>query len=507
MTGIGLGIPTRSNSMIYLDRRHVLMGASGLFATTFLPAPANATGKLLAPAAMQTDIDILVDAYSSLHPGLYRYLTPVEFQRERQRLDQFAGTPRTLGDFYLALTAFTASIRCGHSFPNPANQTPDVASALFGKPDRLPFAFAWLDRRMIITADLGSGHNLPAGSEVVAIDGIGAPDILAKMLPYARTDGSNNARKVADLGIPGDADQPAFDVLRALIFPSAGLAACVEVRADGRTATITCPLMTAAARDAALRHPSQSSPYGWTFEVRGCVGVLTMPTWAVFHAKWDWRNFIDDSVDTAINRKLTGIVIDVRENGGGLDCGAAIIARLIEAPLAAGIYSRHVRYRRIPDRLAPNLKTWDRSFKDWGASAIGPDADGFYTLARPGDASDVDTIQPTGRRFQGKVAVLVGPKNASATFGFASIMRRHRLGTLIGEQTGGNRRGINGGAFYFVGLPGSGIEVDLPLIAYWPDTPQPDAGIVPDIIVPFRATDLQAGRDTALAGAVLIASN
>jgi len=492
--------------MMHLDRRHLLTGASGLVATAFLPTPAKASDTLLSPAAMLSDIGILSDAYVSLHPGLYRYLTPMGFQHERQRLNRFAATPRTLGAFYLALSAFTASIRCGHSFPNPANQTPTVASALFGKPDRLPFAFAWLDRRMIVTADLGSGHHLPIGSEIVAIDGIGARDMLAKMLPYARTDGSNDARKVADLGIPGDADQPTFDVLRALLFPASDSSARVAVRINGKVAPIACPLMTAAARDATLRHPSNGSPYGWTFEVRGTVGILTMPTWAVFHDKWDWQGFIDASLDTAIDRKLSGIVIDVRDNGGGLDCGAAIVARLIDAPLAADNYSRHVRYRKIPDRLAPYLKTWDRSFKDWGASAIGPDAAGFYTLTRPGDASDTDTIQPKGRRFAGKVAVLVGPKNASATFGFASLMQRYRLGTLIGEQTGGNRRGINGGAFFFIGLPGSGIEVDLPLIAYWPGTPQPDAGVMPDIAVPARVADVQAGRDAALGRAVVEAS-
>ncbi len=491
--------------MIHLDRRHLLTGASGLVATAFLPAPAKANDTLLSPAAMRSDIAILCDAYASLHPGLYRYLTPANFQRERQRLDRFAATPHTLGDFYLTLSAFTASVRCGHSFPNPANQTQTVASALFGKPDRLPFAFAWLDRRMIVTADLGSRHRLPAGSEIVAIDGIGARDMLSKMLPYARTDGSNDARKVADLGMPGDAGQPTFDVLRALLFPASGSSAQVAVRIDGKVATFACPLMTAAARDAALRHPSNDSPYGWTFEVRGGVGILTMPTWAVFHEKWDWQGFIDASLDTTIDRKLSDIVIDVRENGGGLDCGAAIIARLIKAPLTADSYSRHVRYRRIPDRLAPYLKTWDRGFKDWGASAIGPDAAGFYTLNRPGDASDINIIQPKGRRFAGKVAVLVGPKNASATFGFASLMQRHRLGTLIGEQTGGNRRGINGGAFFFVGLPGSGIEVDLPLIAYWPGTPQPDAGVMPEIAVATRADDIRAGRDAALARAVAMA--
>ncbi|WP_313540464.1 S41 family peptidase [Sphingomonas sp.] len=493
--------------MTHLDRRRFLTAASCLAATAMLPAPAKANGELVSPAAMRVDIGILFDAYASLHPGLYRYLTPAGFHWERQRLDRWAATPHTLGDFYLALSAFTASVRCGHSFLNPANQTQAVATTLFGKPDRLPFAFTWLDRRMIVTADLGSGHSLSAGSEIVAIDGIRSRDMLAKMLPYTRTDGSNDGRKMADLGIPGDADQPMFDVLRALLFPSSGTSARILTRVNERTVAITCPLLTAATRDAALRNPSKSSPYGWTFKVRGNVGILTMPTWAVFHEKWDWQGFIDTSVDTAIDRTLSGIVIVVRDNGGGLDCGAAIVARLIAAPLSGDAYSRHVRYRKIPDRLAPHLKTWDRGFKDWGASAIGPDAAGFYTVARPGDASDTDTIQPKGRRFAGKVAVLVGPKNASATFGFADLMQRHRLGTLIGEQTGGNRRGINGGAFFFVGLPGSGIEVDLPLIAYWPETPQPDAGVMPDFTATSRVGDIQAGRDAALARALGVASS
>ena len=492
--------------MMDLGRRHLLTGASGLIATALLPAPASATDELLSSAAMRTDIGILCDAYASLHPGLYRYLTPAGFRQECRRLDRFAGSPHTLGDFYLALSAFTASIRCGHSFPNPANQTKAVASALFNKPDRLPFAFAWLDRRMIVTADLGSQHRLPIGCEVVAIDGVSAPAMLAKMLPYARTDGSNHARTIADLGIPGDADRPTFDVLRTLLFPSSGPSARVGVRFAGKVETITCPLMTAAARDAALGHAAKNSPYGWTFEMRGQVGILTMPTWAVFHEQWDWQGFIDASLDTAVDRALSGIVINLRENAGGLDCGSAIVARLIDAPLRADFYSRHVRYRTIPNRLAPYLKTWDRGFKDWGASAIGPDAGGFYTLTRPGDASDADIIQPKGRRFAGKVVLLVGPKNASATFGFAGLMQRQRLAMLVGEETGGNRRGINGGAFFFVGLPASGVEVDLPLIAYWPETPQPDAGIMPDVIAPARTVDLRAGRDVALARAIAVAS-
>jgi hypothetical protein len=355
---------------------------------------------------------------------------------------------------------------------------------------------------MIVTADLGSGRMLAPGSEVVTIDGADTRAMLARMLPYARTDGSNDTRKLADLGIPGDGDPPTFDILRALLFRSAERLARLELRAGGVVRTVECPLLPAATRDAALKPQTLTSPYGWRFGSRGSVGVLTMPTWAVFHEKWDWQGFIDTSVDTAIERKLAGLVIDLRENGGGLDCGAAVLARLVTAPLATNNYSRHVRYRVIPDRLSPYLKTWDSSFRDWGASAIGPDANGFYTLDRPGDATDTGTITPAKRRFAGRVAVLIGPKNASATFGFAALIKQHRLATLVGEATGGNLRGINGGAFFFVNLPGSGIEVDLPLIAYWPDRPQPDAGVTPDIVVPRQLADIASASDRQMERAI-----
>jgi hypothetical protein len=97
------------------------------------------------------------------------------------------------------------------------------------------------------------------------------------------------------------------------------------------------------------------------------------------------------------------------------------------------------------------------------------------------------------------VFVLIGAVNSSATFDFARAVRRAGVGTLVGQTTGGNLRGINGGAFFFLNLPNSHIELDLPLIGQFPLEPQPDAGLRPDIEVQPGAADLAAGRDVELA--------
>jgi C-terminal processing protease CtpA/Prc len=100
------------------------------------------------------------------------------------------------------------------------------------------------------------------------------------------------------------------------------------------------------------------------------------------------------------------------------------------------------------------------------------------------------------------MAILIGPENSSATFQFALTARTAGLATLIGQTTGGNLRGINGGAFFFATLPQSGIVFDLPVIGTFPERPQPDGGLAPDIAVAAAISDIASGSDPAMQRAV-----
>jgi C-terminal processing protease CtpA/Prc len=98
--------------------------------------------------------------------------------------------------------------------------------------------------------------------------------------------------------------------------------------------------------------------------------------------------------------------------------------------------------------------------------------------------------------------VLVDAVCSSATFQFALAIKQNGMAALVGESTGGNRRGINGGAYFFIRLPATGLEVDLPIIGYFPPEPQPDAGVLPDVPVMPSVTDIARGRDPAMAAAL-----
>jgi len=114
------------------------------------------------------------------------------------------------------------------------------------------------------------------------------------------------------------------------------------------------------------------------------------------------------------------------------------------------------------------------------------------------DDAGGDVIKPSGKRFRGRVFLLIDATNSSATFQFAQAVKAHHLGTLVGEPTGGSQQGINGGAFFFLRLPHSGIEMDLPLIGTIPARPAPDAGVATDILMKRTAPDIAAGRDAGL---------
>lgn len=81
------------------------------------------------------------------------------------------------------------------------------------------------------------------------------------------------------------------------------------------------------------------------------------------------------------------------------------------------------------------------------------------------------------------------------------MVQENKLGTLVGTPTGGNRRGINGGAFFFLRLQHSKIEVDVPLIGRFPIKDAPDAGIQPDIVVETNVDDIARGMDRPLEAA------
>lgn len=473
-----------------LTRRNLLAlgGAATLMAHRGLRAAAS-------QGELRDDIAI-VRGVLALHPGLYRYQSPGTVIARLNQLERDYAAARSLDSRFLLLSAFMAKIRCGHSQCNPYNQRKTVAQALFDRRTRLPFEFDWIDRRMILLADR-SGQGLPPGTEVRAIDGLPASRLLERLLPYARADGGNDGKRIAQMAMRATESIETFDIFQGLIAAPAGNAFRIDYRTpDGRNARGDFTPLTLAERHATRRTfetDGAADPF-WTWEMRDGVAILTMPSWTMYNSKWDWKSWLDERLASLKGAK--GLVVDLRENEGGNECGNVILSRLAGRDLVFDGYRQLVRYRRTPADLDRYLETWDKSFRTIGEKGVDL-SNGFYELG----VEDTDTIAATGPRLDVPVAALIGPICSSATFSFARRCSESRLVKLFGTTSGGNLRGINGNGYFFVTLPGSGIEFDVPIVGNFPRRPRPDRGVRPDVEVPRSAADIATGRDPAMLAA------
>ncbi|MFY2764812.1 S41 family peptidase [Arenimonas sp. MALMAid1274] len=465
------------------------------------PSPLRAD-TLLDGAGLVADVDLLERAWTQLHPGLHRYSTPEQMQARFEATRRELKGGATLAQAYLAFSRLAATVRCGHTYANFYNQSKPVQAALFEQGGHLPFHFLWRDGRMVVTANGSGDASLIPGTVITRVNGIDTSDLLAALLTVARADGGNDAKRIAQMQVQGDDRIEAFDVFLPLLFPGMAQGYELRVQRPGETSPgdVHVDGLDPAGRRA-MAAPVAEDPAApaWTLDLADPqLAVLRMPGWALYDSQWDWKAFLARSFETLVRDEVPALVIDLRGNEGGLSVGDVLLSRLASGTVTMPRVRHEVRYRKVPDDLLPHLDTWDDSFRDWGDQAV-PSRPGFYTLTRWHAADGSESIAPVAPRYAGKVFVIIGPTNSSATFEFARQVRASGLATLVGQPTGGNRRGINGGAFFFLRLPNSGLELDVPLVGQFPVADEPDAGVEPDVRVAPTDDDIAAGRDAEMA--------
>jgi len=107
-------------------------------------------------------------------------------------------------------------------------------------------------------------------------------------------------------------------------------------------------------------------------------------------------------------------------------------------------------------------------------------------------------IKRNKKAYQGKVFLLTSAVNSSATFHFSETIKHNQFATLVGTETGGTQKGITAWQLFFLNLPNSKIEVDIPLIGSYPTVPLKDEGILPDIFVEETLEDILQEKDKYL---------
>ncbi|MEZ4824776.1 MAG: S41 family peptidase [Bacteroidia bacterium] len=445
---------------------------------------------------------LIQKAYTSLHPGLYRYLSDSEVENNFQWLKQQLSTPRTQRELYVVYSRFLAQFRCGHTYCNFWNQPEAVKQEVFWRKDKLPFTFRLVENRMIITENVSGDPALDSGAEITHINGFPVPAILDSLAVYVKGDGFRNHKRISDLQVSGVAEYEAFDIYFPLLF-EVGDSVDVTIRNlfAGETLTHRVALVSVEARRAALlrlfgKKQIQADDL-WRFEkLNKESAYMQLGDFTTWTMKLDWRQFLNNSFEQLEKENIPNLIVDIRGNEGGADEVLFELAKYILKTKATTPCEKDLlRYNTVPQDLRPYLSTWDNSIFDL-SKRLKPTENGYFTWKKKYPCGK--TYPASRKAYQGKIYFLIDAANSSATFLLARVIKENNLGTLVGEETGGNMNGITGGMMFFMTLPHSQIEMDIPLIGSFAVEEMPDGGIVPDLMVKPDPLDIIRGKDSCL---------
>lgn len=458
---------------------------------------------LISADSLQADLEVIRMALD-IHPGRRRYLTEAAQEAALAELSLTFQEDLSYADAYLAISRMLAKLRCGHTYANYYNQPDLLKVILHRQANKVPFAMKWVGRRAVITRDLSAKQQIGAPAELVAIDGMPMSEMLDTLLTYVKGDGMRENMRLHSLQILADGSYEPFDVFFPLLFPPQhGQYTLSLVDSGGVTRQVVVEAVDLPTRTARLskRFPGEPRRYDDTWQFRMLaedIGYLQLGDFSTYKMSMDWKAFLKDAFTQLVENEVPNLIVDIRDNEGGMDEVNLELGRyLIQEPFLYQPFLYRTAYEYYPEALKPYTGSWDMSPMDLHKDSE-PDGDLFINGGMP----KPEKMKEGDRAYRGNIYLMINAANSSATFYLANYARQSGTITLVGQETGGNRRGVNGGHMWFINLPHSRIEFDIPVFASFPLTDQPDRGIVPDVVIPQSIEGLLSGKDYELAATV-----
>lgn len=452
---------------------------------------------------IEEDVAMLGRIIQYLHPAIYRYTDSVSLQADLMQLQSEMTAQPDLVSAYKAISKFAAKVKCSHTFTNPWNQGTNIKRAIFFQRDKLPITFTRLGERLFVDKNASENDHVRSGLEILSINGIAVDSILTTLSQYVTSDGNNYEKKLERLTLTGTEKYSLFDIFHPIVFGSSSQFQ-LHLK-DHQTEVTTTEIVTATSKTNRTKvlqerydNLKTSLRDGWNFELlNDQVGKLTIKSFAVQRNEFDWKAIIDQAFEELNYKSIPNLIIDIRENEGGQgEVGEYILEHIISEPFVAPAMQSSVRYLTIPQEYQKHISTWDRFPYDFTKKIDGQQGDRY--LLKQKFSAGGKTYKPKKNGYKGEVFLITDASNSSATHLMAAFAKQIDSITLVGKETGGNQLGTNGGFIFFLRLPNTRIDVDIPVINMFvpPFSGEAiDGGIQPDFAIEKTWENLIVGRD------------
>lgn len=410
-----------------------------------------ASGNLSRRQAM-FDIDALIYGLSQVHPDIFSVCRQEDLFRAVNRAKASLPDSVTPVQLYRAAAPIVAMIGDGHTNLNfPFNR-------LFTEElRRLPvFVDVLSDRSLVCVTSLDSV--IARGDRVLSINNVSADSLLNAMMPFVS--GERPHFKLSRLDYM-------FPALFEMLFPAESYT--VEYQ-PGNSKKILSHTFPAVTWDELRRRCPSSGPNGsyepYSYAVDSVNNVAVMD-FLEFSDTRRMAQFADSMFTDLAGRKISNLIIDLRNNGGGNSEVGDILLRYISPEPFVQMEKMLARVTPLTARLMGN-----------------PGIETMFYFHETDPSEYIKPLSAEEGHYAGKVYLLTSNKTFSSAGSFAWAFKVCGMGTVVGEETGGMN--VCYGDILQYRLPVSKLSTSVSFKRFWQFRADENDihGTLPDVAVP-----------------------
>lgn len=337
---------------------------------------------------------------------------------------------------------------------------PDLIKAIIAGVKVFPIQPKYIGDRAYVPCGT---KEFPAGTEIVKINGKPMSEIKRGLFKLLSSDGSIETEKYVKIN---DGHDP-FSYLYLVAYGEKSDFIIAYKTSLGELAEKRLPAEYFPKMECAPVQPTVNQYLTLEYKPGG-IAILTLKTFAneyLERTKENFDNFLAASFKELKDKKVSKLIIDLRENGGGEDTNGLLLYRYLTDK---------------PFRYYLSLNSTKRIITN------------HPNLARQ---------LPENNNFTGKVEFLIGGKSFSGAAEFSSIARTNSRGIFIGEETAGGYYGNTSGSKFALVLPNTRIRVNIPLTKYVMAVKKiknKDRGIIPEYTIIPTINDYLRHKDVQM---------
>ena len=383
------------------------------------------------------DINEMFRMLEQTHPDLYSYTSRDDIYKRKSKIKESINTPLTRVEFYKLITPLVTSLGDAHTGIHPylkeVNRYRNEGGLFF------PFDIFIRNGSIFVLENYSNKGKIEPGSEILSINGYQSYDIIQTMLQYTY----------------GDRDAIRYEIIARHYFPILlwllyGLDTEFNVRYQ-------CPVSGTIKQEIiegesyavfSQKRPEPRDNFTFSHIPEKKTGIIELRN---MRGRTEFEAFLKNTFNKLKDEEVEHLIIDISNNGGGdPTMGEMLWYYITEIPYQSHSYS------------SINKENNNKVL-----------------------------------RFNGEVYLITGRLTYSSAIQFAANFKDHRIGTILGEETGGLATFFSRTAHFT--LPRTeleGIVSSYKIIR--PSGIDDGRGVLPDIEVIADVDDIINGRNPAL---------